>query len=76
MNGRGNVVLGENQERIPYSAGTILEVRRGTLHGFEPLENGVMLATQKGEPIIGENGEMDIEYVDPRCFTKDGTVGG
>lgn len=76
VNGRGNVILGENQERIPYFPGNVLEVPRGTLHGFEPLESGVMLATQKGEPIIAEDGTMDIKYVDPRCFTEHGTVGG
>jgi len=74
--GKGNVILGENQERVPYTKGTIIEVPRGTLHGFEPEESGVMLATQKGEPIISEHGIMDIEYTDKRCFTEHGTVGG
>jgi quercetin dioxygenase-like cupin family protein len=76
VNGSGNVILGENQERVPYSSGTILDVPRGMLHGFEPKVSGVMLAIQKGKPIIGEHGDMDIEYVDPRCFTEHGTVGG
>lgn len=76
VNGKGNVILGDNQEKVPYKAGTIIKVPRGTLHGFEPIESGVMLATQKGEPIISEDGTMDIEYVDSRCFTEHGTVGG
>lgn len=74
VSGKGYVILGENQEKTPYRPGTIIEVPRGTLHGFEAEENGVMLATQKGDPIIAENGEMDIEYADPRCFTEHGTV--
>ena len=74
VSGKGNVVLGEDQIRVPYQAGTVIEVPRTTLHGFEVEENGVMLATQKGDPIIGEHGEVDIEYRDPRCFTIHGTV--
>ncbi len=76
VSGTGNVVLGEDQVKVPYVPGTVLEVPRGTLHGFEPFESGVMLATQKGEPIIAEDGTMDIEYVDKRCFSEHGTVGG
>jgi len=76
VSGRGHVILGEKQIRVPYSAGTVLEVKREMLHGFEPEENGVMLATQKGEPIIAVDGSMDIKYVDHRCFTEHGTVGG
>lgn len=73
VSGKGNVILGATQIKVPYSAGVILEVPRGTLHGFEPLEDGVMLAVQRGEPII--NGlEVDIDYVDPRCFTEHGTI--
>lgn len=74
--GKGNVILGENQEHVPYFPGKVIRVPRGMLHGFEPEEDGVMLATQKGEPIIGEDGTMDIHYEDPRCFTEHGTVGG
>jgi len=74
--GRGYVILGENQEQVPYEPGTVIEAPRGTLHGFMPLETGIMLATQKGEPIIGEDGSMDIEYTDRRCFSEHGTVGG
>jgi len=74
LSGKGYVILGEAKEKVPYCEGSIIEVPRGTLHGFEATENGVMLSTQKGEPIIGEHGEMDIEYVDSRCFTEHGTV--
>ncbi len=72
--GKGHVILGDDQKRVPYTAGTIMDVPRGMLHGFAPEESGVMLSTQKGEPIIAESGETDIEYVDARCFTEHGTV--
>lgn len=74
--GKGYVILGENQERVPYSAGTVIEAPRGMLHGFEVTENGIMVATHRGGPIVRKDGTMDIHYTDPRCFTPDGTVGG
>ena len=75
VNGEGDVILGEDEKRITYTAGTIIEVPRGVLHGFEARENGVMLATQKGEPVIAKDGTMDIEYLDQRCFTEHGAIG-
>jgi hypothetical protein len=74
--GSGYVILGENQERVPYLKGTVIEAPRGVLHGFEATENSVMVAVHRGGPIIREDGTMDIHYKDPRCFTPDGTVGG
>jgi quercetin dioxygenase-like cupin family protein len=76
VSGEGNVVLGPDQKKVPYEAGTVIEVPRGMLHGFEAHEDGLMLATQKGESIIAADGTMDIEYVDRRCFSEHGTVGG
>jgi quercetin dioxygenase-like cupin family protein len=74
MGGRGYVILGENQTKVPYEKGVVIEVSKGTLHGFEVIEPGVLLSTQTGASILGENGELDIEYVEKRCFTQHGGV--
>jgi quercetin dioxygenase-like cupin family protein len=76
IEGNGNVILGEEQEKVPYSPGTVIKALRGVLHGFQPFDDGLMLALHKGGPIIRPDGTMDIHYIDPRCFTKHGTVGG
>lgn len=74
MSGKGDVILGDNQLRVPYEQGTVIDVPKGTLHGFDVREAGVLLSTQTGESILGRNGELDIKYVDYRCFTPHGGV--
>lgn len=76
IHGKGFVILGDNQEKIPYAAGSVIKAPRGVLHGFQALEDGIMLALHKGGPIVRPDGTMDIHYTDPRCFTEHGTVGG
>lgn len=76
IHGSGYVILGENQEKVPYAPGTVVKAPRGTLHGFQALQDGIMLALHKGGPIVRADGSMDIHYTDPRCFTEHGTVGG
>jgi quercetin dioxygenase-like cupin family protein len=76
IHGNGYVILGESQEKIPYSPGTVIKAPCGVLHGFQALEDSLMVALHKGGPILRADGSMDIHYTDSRCFTEHGTVGG
>lgn len=76
LSGEGYVILGDDRKRVPYKTGSVVSAPRSVLHGFEPTKDGLMLSLQVGEPIVSDDGTMDIEYVDPQCFSEHGTVGG
>lgn len=61
LSGSGQALIGSN--RFAYSAGTVIEVPRGTAHGFEVEKETVFLSVQSQAIRDAETGTFDFEHV-------------
>ncbi len=65
--GEGVVILGEEKQRTPFQPGTIVEVPRGLLHGFEVVKHGIFLV-QQSKPITDSvTGKTDVQFAPGVC---------
>lgn len=62
--GEGEVILGAEQKRVPFSRGTQVSVPAGELHGFSVREKGGFLVSQTSPVTNPVTGERDVFYPD------------
>jgi quercetin dioxygenase-like cupin family protein len=60
IEGEGYVIL--NGESVPYEKGTYIEVPAGAAHGFDIIEDTLMLSIQDNDGIIKEDKSIDFTY--------------
>ncbi len=60
LTGKGTAIL--DKKRIRYKPGDILDIPKGTMHGFEIKQKTIVLSIQSKEILNHKTGKIDIRY--------------